>query len=379
MHTTTLRRARLALAASVLALPLLVAPLAAQTRLLETKNSVGDSVMFLSGDGGFALLGPSTGGGSIPIQGLGTRLMWYPAKSAFRAGTVWTLDSRTGTEWDDANIGTGSVAMGDGTMASGQESFAMGRSSSATGNYAVAFGDLSTASGFASVAAGASDQATGNYAVALGQSNTANSDFSMALGAYAVTNGFEGAVVISDASTETSGVGAMTATAVNQFSVRAAGGVRLRTSSDTLSGCDIDSSGNMTCTGTVSGTSDVNRKKDFTSVNADQVLSKLADLPIDAWSYKRDPAGVRHVGPMAQAFHAAFGLGANDVTIATVDADGVNMLAIQALKRRTDALRKQVKAAQTENAELRQRLQRLEAVVQQLAAKDGTGGGPTPK
>jgi hypothetical protein len=135
----------------------------------------------------------------------------------------------------------------------------------------------------------------------------------------------------------------------------------------------------MTCTDTVSGTSDVNRKKDFTSVNADQVLRKLADLPIGAWSYKRDPAGVRHVGPMAQAFHAAFGLGANDVTIATVDADGVNMLAIQALKSRTDALRKQVKAAQAENAELRQRLQRLEAVVQQLAAKDGTSGGPTPK
>ncbi|MEJ2217599.1 MAG: tail fiber domain-containing protein [Gemmatimonadota bacterium] len=383
MHTTIHQRIRPTLAATMLALPLLAAalftsPLAAQTPLIVSRNAIGDSVMIMNDDGGFAVMG-QFGNSAIPVQGVGVRLMWYPGKGAFRAGRVTNNYGGTGTEWDDANIGDLSVAMGDRVMASGNTSIALGLAAQATGQYAVALGYAPIASGYGTTAMGSGAVASGIDASALGAAATASGDYSLALGTEATTDGFEGAVVIGDAAPLTVGGDTMRATANNQFSVRASGGIRLRTSYDTISGCDIDGAGNMTCTGTINGSSDVNRKTDFAPVNADQVLKKLADLPIGAWSYKRDPAGVRHVGPMAQAFHAAFGLGANDVTIATVDADGVNMLAIQALERRTVALQKQVDAERAANGELKQRVARLEAVVKELRAKDRNADAPAPE
>ena len=59
-------------------------------------------------------------------------------------------------------------------------------------------------------------------------------------------------------------------------------------------------------------------------------------MPISAWNYKDDPAS-RHVGPMAQDFHAAFGLGFDDKHIATVDADGIALAAIQGLNQKLEA------------------------------------------
>ena len=53
-------------------------------------------------------------------------------------------------------------------------------------------------------------------------------------------------------------------------------------------------------------------------------------MPITSWAYKTDNT-TRHIGPMAQDFHKAFGLGGSDKSIATVDADGVALAAIQGL------------------------------------------------
>ncbi len=60
------------------------------------------------------------------------------------------------------------------------------------------------------------------------------------------------------------------------------------------------------------------------------------------------------MGPMAQDFRAAFGLGVNDTSIVTVDADGVALAAIQGLNERVVAL-------EVDNRALRARLERLEA------------------
>ncbi|HAV63354.1 MAG TPA: hypothetical protein DCY13_13435, partial [Verrucomicrobiales bacterium] len=68
--------------------------------------------------------------------------------------------------------------------------------------------------------------------------------------------------------------------------------------------------------------SDRNLKQDFAPVDAQAVLAKVAALPIHSWSYQAQP-GQRHVGPVAQDFHSAFGLGEDDKSISTVDADGV--------------------------------------------------------
>jgi hypothetical protein len=76
-------------------------------------------------------------------------------------------------------------------------------------------------------------------------------------------------------------------------------------------------------------------------VSGPQVLEKLAALPISTWSYEWEP-DVRHLAPMSQDFAAAFGLGADDKKIDLLDANGVNMVAIQAMYRRLVALERLV-------------------------------------
>jgi hypothetical protein len=64
---------------------------------------------------------------------------------------------------------------------------------------------------------------------------------------------------------------------------------------------------------------------------------------------------------MAQDFHSAFGLGQDDRHFTTSDIDGVNMLAIQALIARTDALAKENAARMTRIADLEAALERTES------------------
>ena len=66
---------------------------------------------------------------------------------------------------------------------------------------------------------------------------------------------------------------------------------------------------------------------------------------------------LEHIGPMAQDFHAAFGVGADDKHIATVDADGVALAAIQGLNQKVEG---EVTALRAENAALKQRLEKIE-------------------
>jgi hypothetical protein len=77
-------------------------------------------------------------------------------------------------------------------------------------------------------------------------------------------------------------------------------------------------------------------------VKAVDVLEKLAVLPISTWRYEWEAADVRHIGPMAQDWHATFGLGVSDTTIACVDANGILLVAVQALHRRVQELQAQI-------------------------------------
>jgi hypothetical protein len=188
---------------------------------LAGKLTVGQT-----GDFGGGLLATDVTPLTVPV-GAGTRLMWIPQKAAFRAGLVQS------TQWSDGNIGLASTALGQNTTANGE--------------YATAIGVTSTASGSAAVALGAQNTASGANAVAMGLGNTASGNYSTALGRHASTNSRTGAFVYSDNSSTTPTL----AQASNEFLVRAAGGVRLRTSSDLSKGCNIDGAGNLTCTGTI--------------------------------------------------------------------------------------------------------------------------------
>ena len=78
-------------------------------------------------------------------------------------------------------------------------------------------------------------------------------------------------------------------------------------------------------------TSDRNVKENFAPVDGRDILERLSTIPIETWNYKTHDPSIRHMGPMAQDFYAAFGVGADDKYIATVDADGVALAAIQRL------------------------------------------------
>ncbi|MEY2420347.1 MAG: hypothetical protein QOI95_414 [Acidimicrobiaceae bacterium] len=81
-------------------------------------------------------------------------------------------------------------------------------------------------------------------------------------------------------------------------------------------------------------------------VKAEDVLERLAALPVSLWTYDFEP-GVRHLGPMAQDFAAAFGLGNTNRMIEMTDANGVTMVAVQALYRRVLKLEKEVARLQS--------------------------------
>lgn len=88
-----------------------------------------------------------------------------------------------------------------------------------------------------------------------------------------------------------------------------------------------------------------------TAVNGFEVLAAVVDLPVSTWRYVWEADGVRHLGPMAQDWRASFGLGTDDRTICCTDANGVALVAIQALHRELADLRREVKELRTQAAE----------------------------
>jgi hypothetical protein len=116
------------------------------------------------------------------------------------------------------------------------------------------------------------------------------------------------------------------------------------------------------CNGTtwVNG-SDRNIKEDFAAINPSSILEKVSALPITEWKYKAESDGTRHVGPVAQDFHAFFGLnGADDTHIATVDESGVALAAIKGLNQK---LEEQVKERDARIQSLEERLERIEKLI----------------
>jgi hypothetical protein len=263
---------------------------------------------------GFAVIG----GGApalIPASGGGVRMMWFAPRAAFRAGSVIS------TEWDEDNIGWGSVAMGVYPRAKGKGAVALGWNVSAKGARSVAIG----------------------------------SD------AYAV---HDGSVVIG------AGTGGSGSKVENQFVVRAQHICFCPAEVKATPGryIETDTGAYLSTGGTWTNSSDVNRKHLFQPVNAEQLLDKVGALPIQSWSYKADTASVRHIGPTAQDFHAAFGLGDTDKAIATVDADGVSLAAIQALAFRNGAQGARIEQLERANAQLMNALADLTGRVASLEA-----------
>ena len=143
-----------------------------------------------------------------------------------------------------------------------------------------------------------------------------------------------------------------TPTGTGKFRVRKNAGLQALNGSTTI--LDLDSLGNLEVT-TVTETSSREAKSGFEAVNGLSVLDKVAALPISEWSYKADNPSVRHLGPMAEDFHAAFGLGRTNTGLTSVDTSGVALAAIQGLNQKL--VEKDARIA-----ELEARLQGLEVM-----------------
>ena len=112
------------------------------------------------------------------------------------------------------------------------------------------------------------------------------------------------------------------------------------------------------CNGCIITPSDRNLKANLSAINPRAVLDRLAALPIREWSYKTDDPSVRHVGPMAQDFRAAFGLGTGDKHIDLIDAQGVTMAAVQALYQQNQELARKVERLQAQLNQVRRAVRR---------------------
>ncbi len=325
----------------------IAAPAAAQapdSAFAVSKSGVG--LLRINVDAGALFGGTYDGdasGGGIPREGAGTRMMWYPRKGAFRAGAIG------GTQWDAPNIGDYSLAVGQDVRASADNT--------------VAFGLRSTASQIS--------------AFAVGEDNTASGAASVAMGYHAHTNARQGSFVFSDRSS----VDTLRAGVNHSANWRVSGGFRIFSASNLSTGVTIQSGASvsnwgqsnaviststgalLTTAGVWQNASSVDLKHDFESVDGEEILTKLRSIPIRTWSYNLDPEGVRHIGPTSQDFKSAFGFGTDERSIGTVDADGVALAGVTALDARTTAQRARIEALEKENAELKARLARIEAML----------------
>lgn len=142
----------------------------------------------------------------------------------------------------------------------------------------------------------------------------------------------------------------------------------------------LQGNGNLTIAGTLTQNSDRFTKHDIVPVQPEQILGKVLNLPIATWVRNGDEA--RHLGPMAQDFAAAFGLGEDDRHIATIDMAGVSLASIQALNGRlTTALAakdSQIETLRRESSALAQRLAVMEKLVASLTGAETAPAQPAP-
>jgi hypothetical protein len=223
----------------------------------------------------------------------------------------------------------------------------------------VAGGSGNTAKGaWASILGGGGNVASGKYStVPGGLSNTAVGLWSLAAGHGAMAAN-DGSFVWSDQSTAPT----VTSTAKYQFVARASGGVTFYSNVSQTTGVKLAAG-----SGSWSSVSDRNVKTAIVPLDDASVLAKVAVLPVSEWSYIAQGTGVRHVGPMAQDFYAAFGVGEDNKHIATIDEDGIALAAIKGLANRTERQDGELRMQRAVIARKDRQLALLEHRVAQLA------------
>lgn len=219
-----------------------------------------------------------------------------------------------------------------------------------TASWAVVAGGYKNSAdgGAANVAGGGENVASGSYSmVPGGLDNRASGAGSLAAGTLARATHVGSFVWGNSANFTTESV------ADFSFIVSAPGGARFYSTADTFIGPRLLSGG----TDWVAN-SDSNLKTKVTAVDPRAILSKLSRLPVTEWEYKHNPKR-RYIGPMAQDFHAIFGLGDDDKGIGTLDSDGVIYAAIKGLIEELQDRDKAIEDLKSELQAIREQLSNL--------------------
>ena len=310
------------------------------------------------------------------FQGDGSN--WNPTLAQYRysvpssSGAAGNLVAGHASNSVGSGVSTATI-VGGGTSSDPNEvtassaSIGGGSGNTADGTYTtVSGGDGNQASGdHATVGGGQNNVASGAHAtVPGGDGSSATAPNSFAAGTNASAD-HEGAFIWSDTSS-----GGLSSLNPNEFAVSAAGGVFFFSNEAATTGVELSSG-----SGSWSSASSRALKSNLDPADPEDILNRVSDLEISTWNYDAEGEDVRHMGPMAEDFASAFGLGDDAGQISTVDADGVAFAAIQGLSEKLDERAARVEEHQStidgqaaridtlesENEGLRERLAAVEA------------------
>ena len=305
----------------------------------------------------------------------------FTATNSFISGSTNKLTSSNSGAIGAGNTVSGAVALAVGSLniignpgaaTGGWASSAIGRSNTVTGSKSVAIGWNNTIQGDNSFAVGAASVANAHYGLALGVRASAidpgatvlsgypASDFNINSNARAQNAGYmqsTGSIFYSPyLGCNGQPAGNCSVGGPDSFTARYRGGYRLYSSDP---GASVPTTGvflgpSSSAWGSIS---DKTKKEDFEEIDGEELLEKIAGLEIVKWKYIGSTH--QHLGPMAQDFYQAFKLGdGDDKMITTQDIEGVTIAGVQALEKRTKQLQK-------ENEQLKERIERLEALMKE--------------
>jgi len=250
----------------------------------------------------------------------------------------------------------GSISLGNENRPTGPLSICMGYNNTASGYHSIAIGDTTVSTGMNSISIGKGSTASGIFSIAIGTSVQASGNNSLAIGQDISTNSHLGAFVMGSSG----GLG-INSSADYQMTMVFDGGYRLFSDATGTFGVSLAPLGTSWTV-----ISDSTKKEKFLYADGEYFLNGLSKLHLGSWNYKnQDPAIYRHYGPMAQdIFHYfgkdEFGVIGNDTSLATADMDGIMMICLQALEKRTSELQK-------ENEQLKTELNELKEIKEELA------------
>ena len=204
-------------------------------------------------------------------------------------------------------------------------------------NSTILGGVYNTINGSRSLAAGYGVSIDANNAISIGNNASSKHD---------------GSWVISDNSGTTEGLLNRTSEITNRFHAYFENGYTLYTTSTNESPSGVYLASGDAAWNSIS---DKTKKENYKSVDKQEILEQLVAMSIEKWNYKSQDESIKHIGPYAQDFNKAYGLGDEKLTISTIDADGIALVAIQALAERNKKLEAKVDA-------LESRLKKLESL-----------------